>query len=58
MVIKMSAKTKSIRVSPSAYIKLIKLKAKLTERDGKIWSFTDLIDELLRVYEQKQSIQL
>lgn len=43
--------TKGIRITVDAYIRLLKLKAKLTAQNGKARTFSDIIDKLLDFYE-------
>ncbi|MEM5868152.1 MAG: hypothetical protein QXG39_09585 [Candidatus Aenigmatarchaeota archaeon] len=45
-------KTKGIRITEEAYIRLLKLKAKLTAQNGKARTFSDIVNELLEFYER------
>jgi len=44
---------KSIKISDESYVSLVKLKANLTSKNGKIRTFDEAIQELLKVYNEK-----
>jgi len=44
---------RGIRVSKETYMKLLKLKAELTIRNGEAKTFDDVINELIKAYENR-----
>jgi len=46
---------KSIKISDESYVSLVKLKANLTSKNGKIRTFDEAIQELLNFYKEETS---
>lgn len=44
--------TRGIRVTVDAYVRLLKLKARLTAQNGRARTFSDVVNELLDFYER------
>ncbi|MEM3757106.1 MAG: hypothetical protein QXR61_03990 [Candidatus Bathyarchaeia archaeon] len=45
---------RGVRISDETYIRLLKLKAMLTAKNGKARTFDDIIRELLDFYEKQE----
>jgi predicted CopG family antitoxin len=54
LVENMSKMERGIKISNETYVKLLKLKAELTIRNGETKTFDDVINELLKLYESTQ----
>jgi len=50
-----SLNMKSLKISDESYVSLVKLKANLTAKNGKIRTFDEAIQELLNFYKEKTS---